>query len=59
MESVEFPKYFDTKVRLTVTSSEHYKLEPALIEAGTFKVAALRHPAVKGESGKEITLAFI
>jgi hypothetical protein len=58
MESVEFPEYFGMKVRLTVASGERYKLEPALIEAGTFKVAALRHPAIKGESGKEIEITI-
>ncbi|HEY7402649.1 MAG TPA: DUF3891 family protein [Candidatus Angelobacter sp.] len=53
-ESAQFPEYFGMKVRLTVTSSESYKLEPALIEPGAFKVAALRHPATKQESGREI-----
>ncbi|HKD81588.1 MAG TPA: DUF3891 family protein [Candidatus Angelobacter sp.] len=49
-----FPEYFGVKARLTMTGNESYKLEPALIEPGTFKVAALRHPATRGESSREI-----
>jgi len=57
-ESVEFPEFFGVKARLTV-GAESYKLEPALIEPdSTFTVAALRHPAVKGESGREIEIIF-
>src|SRR5262249_3280807 len=52
-ESVEFPEYFGTKVRLTVTNGG-YKLDPAWIEPGKFKVAALRHPATTEESSREI-----
>lgn len=57
-EKAEFPEYFGAKIRLTV-ENDGYKLNPPVIEAETFKVAALRHPAAKGESGKEITFAFI
>jgi hypothetical protein len=57
-ENAEFPEYFGIKVRLTV-EAESYRLEPQLMEAGAeFAVAALRHPAVKGESGKEIAITF-
>lgn len=52
-----FPEFFGVKVRLTMTACESYRLEPALIDAGTFKVAALRHPTAKSESGKEITFS--
>jgi hypothetical protein len=53
-ESVEFPEYFAVKVRL-ICEPEGYRLDPALIESGTrFSVAALRHPATKEESGREI-----
>jgi hypothetical protein len=55
-ESVEFPEYFGTAARLTV-EADGYRLEPALVEPGTgFKVAALRHPTMKSESGREITI---
>jgi Protein of unknown function (DUF3891) len=58
-ESVEFPEYFDVKVRLTV-EAESYRLEPQIIEPGSeFKVAALRHPTVKGESGREIGIRIL
>jgi hypothetical protein len=57
-ENAEFPEYFGVKARLTV-EAESYRLEPALIDAGAeFAVAALRHPAAKGESGKEIEVIF-
>ena len=53
-DNAEFPEFLGAKTRLTVRD-ENYKLEPTLIEPGsTFNVAALRHPATKGESGKEI-----
>ena len=55
-ERVEFPEYFGTKARLTV-EADGYKLEPQWIEPGTtFAVAALRHPATKEVSGREITI---
>ena len=56
LASVEFPEYFGAKVRLT-PGVEGYTLQPAWIEPGTiFTVAALRHPATKEASGKEITI---
>lgn len=57
-QNVEFPEYFGTKVRLTV-EADSYRLDPILIEPGTnFGVAALRHPATKEASGKEITITI-
>jgi uncharacterized protein DUF3891 len=57
-ESVELPEYFEVKLRLRV-EAESYKLEPALVEAGSeFKVAALRHPATKEKSGEELSIRF-
>ena len=57
-ENAEFPEYFGMKARLTV-AAENYKLEPRLIEPGSeFAVAALRHPAMRGESGREINITF-
>jgi hypothetical protein len=54
--NAEFPEYFGMKVRLTV-EEESYRLEPQVIEPGTeFAVAALRHPATKEESGREIEI---
>jgi hypothetical protein len=53
-QNVEFPEYFGIKARLTV-EADSYQLDPILIEPGTeFVVAALRHPATKEASGKEI-----
>lgn len=55
-ENAEFPEYFGTKFRLTV-ANDGYKFDPPLIEPGTaLKVAALRHPATKEESGREIEI---
>ena len=55
-QNVEFPEYFGTKARLIV-EADSYQLDPILIEPGTeFAVAALRHPATKETSGKEITI---
>jgi hypothetical protein len=55
-QNVEFPEYFGTKARLTV-EADSYRLDPILIEPGTeFVVAALRHPATKEASGKEIEI---
>ena len=57
-DNAEFPQYFGIKTRLRV-EDEGYKLEPPLMESGSeFRVAALRHPAVKGESGREIEVRF-
>jgi Protein of unknown function (DUF3891) len=58
-DNAEFPQYFGVKTRLTV-EDESYKLEPSLIESGSeFRVAALRHPAAKGESGREIDVQIL
>ncbi len=58
-DNAEFPQYFGLKARLTV-EARGYKLEPSLIESGSeFKVAALRHPAVKSESGREIGIKIL
>lgn len=55
-ENAEFPAYFGTKFRLTV-ANDGYKFDPLLIEPGTIlKVAALRHPATREESGREIEI---
>jgi hypothetical protein len=55
-QNVEFPQYFGIKARLTV-EADSYRLDPILIEPGTeFVVAALRHPATKEASGKEIEI---
>ncbi|HEV7520507.1 MAG TPA: DUF3891 family protein [Candidatus Angelobacter sp.] len=55
-QNVEFPEYFGVKVRLTV-KTDSYSLDPIMIEPGTeFVVAALRHPATKEASGKEIAI---
>ena len=57
-QNVEFPEYFGTKARLTV-EADSYRLDPILIEPGTkFVVAALRHPATKEASGKEIEITI-
>jgi uncharacterized protein DUF3891 len=58
-ENVEFPAYFGVRVRL-ITQDNGYKLEPAVIEPGTtFQVAALRHPATKEVSGREISFRIL
>jgi hypothetical protein len=55
-QNVEFPEYFGKKARLTV-EADSYRIDPILIEPGTeFVVAALRHPATKEASGKEIEI---
>ncbi|MGB8130336.1 MAG: DUF3891 family protein [Candidatus Angelobacter sp.] len=55
-QNVEFPEYFGMKARLTV-ELDSYRVDPILIEPGTkFIVAALRHPATKEASGKEIEI---
>ncbi len=53
-EQVEFPEYFGVKIRAS-NESEGLRLNPSLIPSGTqFHVAALKHPATKGESGREM-----
>ena len=55
-QNVEFPEYFGIKARLIV-EDKIYRLDPILIEPGTtFVVAALRHPATKETSGREIEI---
>ncbi|HET9365139.1 MAG TPA: DUF3891 family protein [Candidatus Angelobacter sp.] len=55
-ENAEFPEYFGTKFRLTA-ANDAYTFDPPLIEPGTtLKVAALRHPATREESSREIEI---
>ena len=55
-QNVEFPEYFGIRARLTVEANS-YRIDPILIEPGTeFVVAALRHPATKEASGKQIEI---
>jgi Protein of unknown function (DUF3891) len=57
-DNAEFPEYFGIQARVSI-EGESYKLEPSLVEPGTtFQVAALRHPASKEISGREITIRF-
>jgi hypothetical protein len=57
--NAEFPEYFGLKARLNV-ETEGYRLEPPLIEPETeFRVAALRHPATKEESGQEMGIRIL
>jgi len=56
LQNVEFPECFGIRARLTV-EADSYSLDPILIEPGTeFVVAALRHPATKEVSGREIEI---
>ena len=58
-QNVEFPEYFGIKARLTV-QPDSYTLDPILIEPGTkFAIAALRHPATKEASGREIEIRIL
>lgn len=53
-ENILFPEFCGLRVRVTV-SADGYHMAPALIEPGSqFKVAALRHPALRDKSGQEI-----
>ena len=55
-QNVVFPRYFGTELQAT-KHQETYKLDPPLIRSGvTFSVAALRHPATKTESSKQIQI---
>jgi hypothetical protein len=55
-QNVEFPEYFGIRAHLTV-EAHSYRVDPILIEPGTeFVVAALRHPATKEASGKQIEI---
>jgi hypothetical protein len=58
-EQVEFPEYFGVKTRAS-HESEGLRLNPSLISSGTqFHVAALKHPATKGESGRQIEFVIV
>lgn len=54
-ENVIFPGYFGVETRVE-NKGDMLKLEPAVIQPSEFSVAALRHPAVKGQSGQEIKI---
>lgn len=55
-QNVVFPEYFGVALQIK-TQGEAYSLDPPLIKKGSaFTVAALRHPATKTESGKEIEI---
>jgi hypothetical protein len=59
LQSAEFPDYFGCKLRLTVEAGS-YRLDPPVIETGAqFSVAALRHPATKEASGREINVRIL
>ena len=54
-QKVEFPEYCGVNVKLT-PSNQSFRLQPSIIAASKeFSVAALRHPAIKGESGRQIS----
>jgi hypothetical protein len=58
-DNAEFPQYFGVKVRLTLKAGG-YILDPQVVEPGSeFRVAALRHPTAKGESGREIEIRIL
>ena len=53
-QKVVFPEYFGAQLRITYVEGA-YKLDPPLIHSGTaFVVAAVRYPATKAESSREI-----
>jgi len=53
-ESVNFPEYFGVRLQAS-NHDETYNLDPPLLRSGTqLKVAALRYPATKEESSREI-----
>ena len=57
-EQVEFPEYFGVKIRAG-HEPQGLRITPSLIPSGTqLRVAALRHPATKDESGREIGFVF-
>jgi Protein of unknown function (DUF3891) len=58
-DNVEFPEYFGVKARLTAGQGG-FRMDPPLVEGGTqFAVATLRHPAIKGDSGREMNFAIL
>jgi len=53
-ENVIFPEYFGVQVRVA-NEPDGFRVTPGIFESGTqFTVAALRHPAEGGESGREM-----
>jgi hypothetical protein len=55
-ENVEFPQYFGVQARI-LAEAERYQLDPPLLDPGVqFSVAALRHPATREESSREIVV---
>ena len=57
-DSVAFPEYFGVRLRVS-NNGESYKLDPPVLKAGTqFAVAALRYPATKQESSREIRMGI-
>jgi hypothetical protein len=58
-EQVEFPEFFGVRVRASYVA-DSLRLNPPLIASGTeFTVAALKHPAANGESGREIRFLIV
>ena len=58
-EPVEFPEYFGVKLRASHVP-DGLCLQPSVMQSGTqFRVAALKHPATKDESGREIEFVII
>lgn len=55
-ENVEFPEYFELKLRVT-NKGEGYECAPPIIKGGAeFAVAALRYPATNEVSSREIRI---
>lgn len=55
-ESVNFPEYFGIRLRVS-NHEESYKLDPPVLRSGSqLAVAALRYPATKEESSREIKI---
>jgi len=56
LEKVAFPEYFGVELRVT-NDANTYKLDPPVVKSGSqFAVAALRYPATKEESSREIRI---
>lgn len=55
-ENVNFPEYFGVRLRVS-NHEESYKLDPPVLRSGAqLAVAALRYPATKKESSREIKI---
>lgn len=55
-QSVVLPEYFGAQLRIS-KHDDAYKFDPPLIQSGAvFKIAALRYPATKSESSREIEI---